>query len=118
MLGHDRRRDGQADRWVAEERIPGNAELDSQLGATEVTQGQWIALMPGSPNPSGFSSCGTDCPVETVNWWEALAFANAMSVAEGLAECYALTGCNANTPGNGMECMGVTVNSSDGEVYG
>jgi formylglycine-generating enzyme required for sulfatase activity len=37
-----------------------------QMGQTEVTQGQWRALM-GS-NPSHFSSCGDDCPVESVSW--------------------------------------------------
>ncbi len=36
-----------------------------QMGQTEVTQGQWSAVM-GS-NPSQFSSCGDDCPVEKVS---------------------------------------------------
>ncbi|MBK7000404.1 MAG: SUMF1/EgtB/PvdO family nonheme iron enzyme [Rhodoferax sp.] len=37
-----------------------------ELGATEVTQGQWRAVM-GS-NPSNFKDCGNDCPVEMVSW--------------------------------------------------
>ena len=36
------------------------------LGSTEVTQRQWVAVM-GS-NPSTLTSCGLDCPVDTVSW--------------------------------------------------
>ena len=36
------------------------------MQTTEVTQGQWEKLM-GS-NPSHFSTCGEDCPVENVTW--------------------------------------------------
>jgi len=56
------------------------------LQVTEVTQGQYRALM--SINPSKFSSCGDDCPVEQVSWREAAAYANALSRMDGLPECY------------------------------
>lgn len=36
------------------------------MGRFEITQGQWQTLM-GS-NPSKFSGCGEDCPVDTVSW--------------------------------------------------
>ena len=36
------------------------------MQTTEVTQGQWEAVM-GS-NPSIFANCGDDCPVERVSW--------------------------------------------------
>jgi len=49
---------------------------------TEVTQGQWRAVM-GS-NPSGFSTCGDFCPVEQVSWNDIQTF---------------LTTLNARTPG-------------------
>lgn len=42
------------------------------MGRTEVTQRQWKAIM-GS-NPSGFSSCGDNCPVEKVSWDDAQEF--------------------------------------------
>lgn len=36
------------------------------VGKTEVTQGQWKAIM--GDNPSKFVSCGDNCPVEQVSW--------------------------------------------------
>ncbi len=42
------------------------------MQTTEVTQGQWKAVM-GS-TPSYFSDCGDDCPVEQVTWSEIQAF--------------------------------------------
>ena len=85
------------------------------LQATEVTQGQWRALM--NNNPSAFNSCGDDCPVETVNWWEAAAYANALSAEEGLPACYTLEGCSEVSPGNHMECSAVSVNAPGGDPY-
>ena len=48
---------------------------------TEVTQGQWRALM--GNNPSYFSSCGDTCPVEWVSWEDAQAFVQALNEHEG-----------------------------------
>ncbi len=42
------------------------------MGKFEVTQGQWEAVM-GS-NPSHFSNCGVDCPVECVSWHDVQEF--------------------------------------------
>ena len=39
------------------------------MGMTEVTQGQWKAVM--GNNPSSFSNCGDTCPVEQVSWNDA-----------------------------------------------
>lgn len=36
------------------------------IGKYEITQGQWNEIM--TNNPSKFSSCGNECPVEMVNW--------------------------------------------------
>ncbi|TXD41663.1 formylglycine-generating enzyme family protein [Lujinxingia vulgaris] len=82
--------------------------------ATPVTQGEWLAVIGGS-NPSYFSACGADCPVERVSWWEALAYANALSEAEGLDACYNLedcagrdlgTGCLESDRDGGQSCRG------------
>ncbi len=70
------------------------------IGKYEVTQQQWEAM--GYLNPSMFNYCDT-CPVETVNIYEAAAYANAVSTSEGLDECYTLTGCTGD-PGEGMLC--------------
>ena len=51
------------------------------IGKTEVTQGQWKAVM-GS-NPSSFSQCGDDCPVERVSWYDAQEFAQRLSRKTG-----------------------------------
>jgi formylglycine-generating enzyme required for sulfatase activity len=78
------------------------------MGQTEVTQGQWKALS-GGTNPSYFQSAtGTapstanandSGPVEYLDWYAAVAFANARSAAEGLTSCYTLTGCTDVTNG-------------------
>jgi formylglycine-generating enzyme required for sulfatase activity len=51
------------------------------IGKTEVTQAQWRAVM-GS-NPSRFSQCGDDCPVEQVGWIDAQEFARRLSQKTG-----------------------------------
>ena len=82
---------------------------------TEVTQGEWGALM--GTNPSRVSGCA-DCPVERVTWYEALAYCNALSTPVGLEACYTLSGCNDRSPGDGMTCTDVAVTAPDGDVYG
>jgi formylglycine-generating enzyme required for sulfatase activity len=72
------------------------------IDQTEVTQGQWKARS-GGTNPSWFQSpTGTDQtisnsndsgPAEEMDWYAAVAFANARSAARGLTSCYTLTGC-------------------------
>lgn len=60
---------------------------DFAIGKYEVTQGQWQAVM-GS-NPSKFSSCGPDCPVEHVRWND---------VQEFIEKLNGLTGKNYRLP--------------------
>ena len=58
------------------------------MGVTEVTQAQWQLVMGNTP--SGFATCGGDCPVEQISWAEAIAFANALSIKDGLDPSYGL----------------------------
>ncbi len=51
------------------------------LQTTEVTQGQWAAVMKG--NPSFFSSCGDECPVEQVSWDDVEQFIRKLNQLDG-----------------------------------
>ncbi|MCP4664029.1 MAG: SUMF1/EgtB/PvdO family nonheme iron enzyme, partial [bacterium] len=70
------------------------------MAETEVTQGQWREVM--GTAPSSFASCGDKCPVQRVNWYEAVTFANRLSRLSGLASCYEVSGCGG-TLGGGCE---------------
>lgn len=63
---------------------------DYFVGVTEVTQEEFSSLM--GYNRSSYPDCdghgGGLCPVETVTWHESAAYANAVSRAAGLDECY------------------------------
>ncbi len=94
---------------------------DFEMQAHEVTQGEWRAVAQAEgwgEDPSYLSNCGEDCPVDLVNWYEALEYANALSRNAGLSECYTLTnctgtigsGCGGSTYCSGYECT-VALNS-------
>ncbi|MFO7667715.1 MAG: SUMF1/EgtB/PvdO family nonheme iron enzyme [Desulfobacterales bacterium] len=50
------------------------------MQTTEVTQGQWQAVM--GNNPSYFKNCGDDCPVEQVSWDDAHEFIKKLNQKE------------------------------------
>ncbi len=60
----------------------------------EVTQGEWRAL--AGANPAYFAACGESCPIENIDFYAMLAYANAVSAAAGLPRCYELAppGCD------------------------
>jgi serine/threonine protein kinase len=70
---------------------------------TEVTQGQYRAVT--GENPSHFSQCGDNCPVERVSWHDAVKFANELSKSEGLSACYRINGEDVKLI-NGLDCEG------------
>jgi formylglycine-generating enzyme required for sulfatase activity len=60
------------------------------LGATEVTRAQYLSIMGTDPSNTGLTT-GTNDPVNTVNFYHAIAFCNKLSIAEGLTEVYTVT---------------------------
>ena len=75
-----------------------------------VTQKEFAGQM--GFNPSYFQSCGEDCPVENVTWYQALAYSNALSVKEKREACYQLEGCTEHFETcetvvfKGLDCKG------------
>jgi len=69
----------------------------------EVTQAAWQALL--GEDPSSYSARSDDHPVEQVNWSDAAGYANALSTAEGLEECYVIDGDAVAWP-RGLDCSG------------
>ena len=65
-----------------------------QMSATEVPQGAFEELL--GYNPSSFTDCGADCPVEQVSWHEAAAYCNALSDLDGRTPCYNCSGSGTN----------------------
>ncbi|MBN2449004.1 MAG: formylglycine-generating enzyme family protein [Lentisphaeria bacterium] len=85
------------------------------IGVFQVTQGQWIEAFGDNPSyfgPNGNGEeCGLDCPVERVNWFEALEYANWLSMQEGFVPCYTLTDCYGTIGGS---CAVFETSCSDG----
>jgi formylglycine-generating enzyme required for sulfatase activity len=56
----------------------------------EVTQAEWGEVMPAGSDPS--QHVGDDRPVDSVTWYEAVAYCNARSLADGLDPVYTIDG--------------------------
>lgn len=65
-----------------------------EISATEVTQQQFFSVR--GYQPSAFKSCGNNCPVESLNWYEAAAYCNALSANKGYSKCYDCGGSGSN----------------------
>jgi len=101
---------------VSEQQARVTLTHDFLIGQTEVTQAAWVAR--GYANPSGTMPDGTgdctddtSCPVGNLSWYEAAAYANALSESEKLPDCYTLSGCTG-TMGQGMACTGAATTAA------
>lgn len=54
---------------------------DYYIGKYEVTQGEWLAIM--GTNPSSFTACGANCPVEKVSWDDVQRFISELNKQSG-----------------------------------
>ncbi len=76
---------------------------DFYIGMYEVTQAEYLAIT--GENPSYFTD-HEGLPVETVSWYDAIRFANAMSEREGFSPCYEGDGTVIGGGGNPYACEG------------
>lgn len=74
----------------ADEKLHDVTVDDFAMMEHEVTQLQWRAAS-GNRNPSAHLDCD-QCPVESIDWYAAAAFANWVSAQEGLTACYEFEG--------------------------
>ena len=73
-----------------------------EMQAHEVTQHEWEYAFDSQPAKD--ASCGKNCPVESVTWFEALHYANWLSQSAGLETCYELSECDDSCIGCGQTC--------------
>lgn len=71
---------------------------DFWMKTTQVAIAEWSALMGSRPAYFDKGAQGQH-PVEQVNWFEAVAYANRLSEREGLAPCYELVGPSGDLGG-------------------
>ena len=74
-----------------------------EMSTTEVTQALWRSVT--NENPAYNKACGDRCPIEQVSWFDAIEFANRLSIAEGLPFCYIREGEKVRWP-QGYACLG------------
>ena len=86
----------------------------------EVTQRDWFRVAEGredwNATPAHFSECGLDCPIESINWWEALHYLNALSERDDLTPCYVFSSCNDVPVGEGRVCGAVALQDDRGHI--
>jgi formylglycine-generating enzyme required for sulfatase activity len=81
------------------------------MKTTPVTRREWVNLF--GHDPSMFRGCGSNCPVTNVNWWEALAWCNEVSVRAGLPKCYDMAHCQGRPGDSNYTCDSVVFRGLD-----
>lgn len=84
------------------------------IGETEVIQPHWEKVV--GYNRSNFKYSGNEWPIEMINWYEAIEFANKLSEMAGLKKCYTTLGCRG-IPGVDRSCESVRLISLDCHGY-
>ena len=67
-----------------------------RMSQYDITRAQFLAIMGTDPSNATYSS-GTSDPVQQVNWYQAIAFCNKLSIAEGLTPVYSVSGVTFST---------------------
>ncbi|MEE2788957.1 MAG: SUMF1/EgtB/PvdO family nonheme iron enzyme, partial [Myxococcota bacterium] len=85
---------------------------------TEVTLAEWAEYFgPFAGVPVPELNCPT-CPIAGLNFFNALEFANRLSIATGLTPCYRLNACTEAEPGSpGYICAEVAITAASGSPY-
>ena len=94
MMGSPKKEKGRESNGFDESQHKVRITIDYEIQTTEATQGQFFELMGYSP--STFNDCGANCPVESLSWHEAAAFANELSKKARLEQCF---DCKGKAPG-------------------
>jgi formylglycine-generating enzyme required for sulfatase activity len=76
---------------------------------TEITEGQWLQAT-GSTNPTAWPICGETCPINSIDWYAAAAYANWLNDNDGDP---ATTSCYSFTP---TTCADAIVDWGDGDT--
>jgi formylglycine-generating enzyme required for sulfatase activity len=67
-----------------------------RMSQYDITRAQFLAIMGTDPSNATYSS-GTSDPVQMTNWYQAIAFCNKLSIAEGLTPVYSVSGVDFST---------------------
>jgi len=99
--------------WVDETLYYVQLSYDFEISRYEIMQEEFETLMGWNPSdfgPNGSGpNCGPNCPVESVSWDDAAAYANELSIATGLTPCYVFSSVqcrdSTHTGVRYMSCM-------------